>query len=276
MFSMLRPVTATFRPHWAAASSTCWMRWTLEAGALHIGGVGAQRQDPLLAQLAEAGQVDHLAVDRGGVDLEVAGMDHDAHLGVDGKGHGVGDGVVHMDEFHGEFACPDGFARVHGDELGGFHQLVLLQLQPDQSGGEAGAVNGDIDLLEHIGDGSHMVLMAVGYEQAPDAGAVLDEVGDVRDDGIDAVHVVPGKGHAAVHHDDLAAVLIGGHVFADLVQTAQGNDLQFFCHSDRNTPLFWICRGASAEKSAWKKQASVACAAPFRRQGFGHVMSRFI
>ena len=24
MFSMLRPVTATFRPHWAAASSTCW------------------------------------------------------------------------------------------------------------------------------------------------------------------------------------------------------------------------------------------------------------
>ena len=31
MFSMLRPVTATFRPHWAAASSTCWIRWTLEA-----------------------------------------------------------------------------------------------------------------------------------------------------------------------------------------------------------------------------------------------------
>ena len=31
MFSMDRPVTATFRPHWAAASNTCWMRWTLEA-----------------------------------------------------------------------------------------------------------------------------------------------------------------------------------------------------------------------------------------------------
>ena len=31
MFSMLRPVTATFRPHLAAASSTCWTRWTLEA-----------------------------------------------------------------------------------------------------------------------------------------------------------------------------------------------------------------------------------------------------
>ena len=31
MFSMLRPVTATFRPQAAAASMTCWMRWTLLA-----------------------------------------------------------------------------------------------------------------------------------------------------------------------------------------------------------------------------------------------------
>ena len=31
MFSMLRPVTATFRPQAAAASSTCWMRCTLLA-----------------------------------------------------------------------------------------------------------------------------------------------------------------------------------------------------------------------------------------------------
>ena len=31
MFSMLRPVTATFRPQAAAASMICWMRWTLLA-----------------------------------------------------------------------------------------------------------------------------------------------------------------------------------------------------------------------------------------------------
>ena len=75
-----------------------------------------------------------------------------------------------------------------------------------------------------------MVLMAVGDEETADTGAVLDEVGHIGDDEIDAVHVVPGKGHAAVHHDDLAAVLIGGHILADLVQTAQGDNFQFFCH----------------------------------------------
>jgi len=33
-FSMLRPVTATLRPHSAAASMICWMRWTLEANVV--------------------------------------------------------------------------------------------------------------------------------------------------------------------------------------------------------------------------------------------------
>ena len=61
----------------------------------HIGGVRQQCLDALLPQLAEAGKVDDLPVDGGGVDLEVAGVDHGAHVGVDGKGHGVGDGVVH-------------------------------------------------------------------------------------------------------------------------------------------------------------------------------------
>lgn len=31
---------------------------------------------------------------------------------------------------------------------------------------------------------------------------------DIGDDAVDAVHVVAGEGHTAVHHDDLAAVLI--------------------------------------------------------------------
>ena len=87
-----------------------------------------------------------------------------------------------------------------------------------------------IHLLEDVGDGADVVLVAVGDEEAADAALILDEVGHVRDDAVNAVHIVPGEGHAAVHNDDLAAVLIGGHVFADLIQTAQGDDFQFFCH----------------------------------------------
>ena len=200
------------------------------AGALHIGGVSAKAENALLAQLAQTGKVDDLAVDRGGVDLKVAGVEDGAHLGVDGEGHGVRDRVVHVDELHSELARPDGLAGVHSDDLGGFHQVVFLQLELNEPCGEAGAVDGHVHLLEDVGDGTHVVLVAVGDEKATDAGLILNEVGDIGDDAVDAVHVVAGEGHAAVHHDDLAAVFVGGHVFADLVETAKRDDLQFFSH----------------------------------------------
>ena len=107
---------------------------------------------------------------------------------------------------------------------------MLLQLEPDEPRREAGAVDGDVDLLEHIGDRADVILVAVRDEHAAQTAAVLDKVGHIGDDAVDAVHVVAGKGHAAVDDDDLAAVLIGGHVLADLVQTAKGDDFQFFCH----------------------------------------------
>ena len=75
-----------------------------------------------------------------------------------------------------------------------------------------------------------MVLVTVGDKEAPKAVVVLHQVADVGDDAVDAVHIVAGEGHAAVHHDDLAAILIHGHILADLVETAKGDDFQFFCH----------------------------------------------
>ena len=144
-----------------------------EAGALYVGRVGAQAQDPLLAQLAQAGQVDDLPVDGGGVDLEVAGVDHRPHPRVDGKGHRVGDGVVHVDELHLEFPGPHGLPRLNGDEPCGADQPVLLQLQLDEPRREPCAVDGQVDLLEHIGDRADVVLVSVGDEQSPQPGAVL-------------------------------------------------------------------------------------------------------
>lgn len=66
---------------------------------------------------------------------------------------------------------------------------------------------------------------------------VFHQIADVGNDAVDAVHIVAGEGHATVHHDDVAAVLIDGHVLADLIQTAKGNDLEFFCHKRINAPF---------------------------------------
>ena len=81
--------------------------------------------------------------------------------------------------------------------------------------------------LQEVGDGADVVLVPVGDEQTPQPAAVFHQIADVGNDAVDAVHIVAGEGHAAVDHDDLAAVFIGGHVLADLVETAQRNDPQF-------------------------------------------------
>ena len=194
------------------------------ARTLDIRRVGEQREDALLAKLAEAGEVNDLTVDRRGVDLEVAGVDGHAETGVDRKGHRVRDGVVDVDEFHAEFAGLDRHARFDRDDLGGLEQPVLLELETDQSRRQARAVDGHIDLLEDVGDRADVVLVTVGDEKTADAVFVFDEIADIGDHAVDAVHIVAGEGHAAVNDDDLAAVLVHGHVLADLVQTAKGND----------------------------------------------------
>ena len=102
---------------------------------------------------------------------------------------------------------------------------MLLELETNQPRGQAGAVDGHVDLLEHIGDRADVVLVPVGDEQTADALLVLDEIAYVRNDAVHAVHVLVGERHAAVDDDDLAGVFIDGHVLADLVQTPKGNDL---------------------------------------------------
>ena len=69
-----------------------------------------------------------------------------------------------------------------------------------------------------------MVLVAVGDEDAADLTLIFNKVAYVRDHHINAVHIIVGETHAAVHHDNVVAVLVDGQVLADLVETAQRNN----------------------------------------------------
>ena len=135
-----------------------------------------------------------------------------------------------MDELHLKFTGADGLSRFYGDQLGGIQQPVLLQLQLDEPGRQPGTVDGHIDLLEHVGDGADVILVPVGDEHTTQSAVVLHQIADVGDDAVDAVHIIAGESHTTVHHDDLTAIFVGGHVLADLIETAKRDDLEFFCH----------------------------------------------
>ena len=193
------------------------------AGTLHIGGVAQQRQNALVAQFTEPGQVDHTACG-GGVDLEVTGHYNRANRGLDGKSHRVGDRVIHADELHGKTAGLYHIAGLVGDKLDLVGQLVLVQFQFNKTVCHSGAVNGTLHLLHAVGDRTDVILVTVGNEHTPQLLCVLDKVGKVGDHQIHTVHILVGKAHTAVDHDHISAVFKNGDVLADLIQSAKGDD----------------------------------------------------
>src|SRR5690606_8853074 len=111
--------------------------------------------------------------------------DH-AGPGRDGHGHHVGQGVVDVDELHGERAQPDDIARLHLVKPHVPGQAVLLQLRFDQAQGEPGTVDGHVQLSQDVGKSSDVVLVAVAEQDGFDAVAPLFKIGDVGDDQVDA------------------------------------------------------------------------------------------
>ena len=152
-----------------------------EAGTLRVGGVAQQSQHTLLAVLRQSSKVGGAAGQRGVVDLEVAGLDDGASRAVDGKGHRIRDGVVHMDGLNGKAAQLDLLSGGDLHELGPACQTELLQLVADQAAGQAGAIDGQVKFLQQIRDAADVVFVAVGDEQALDLILVLHHKSEIWD-----------------------------------------------------------------------------------------------
>ena len=106
-----------------------------------------------------------------------------------------------------------------------FLQVVFLQPALHQRQGESGAVDRDVDLGEEIGHRADVVLVTVGQDQGADVVLVLLEEGEVGHHQVDAQQFGIREHHAGVDHDDVVAVADGGHVHAELAQSAQGDYL---------------------------------------------------
>ena len=104
-------------------------------------------------------------------------------------------------------------------------QLVLLELVAQQAARQARGVDGHAgELGQDVGQAADVVLVRVGDDEGLDALALVAQVGDVRHDEVDAVHLLLGEHEAAVDDDDLVGELEDGHVLADLADAAERDD----------------------------------------------------
>ncbi len=111
-----------------------------------------------------------------------------------GHSHAVRDAVADAEE-----PCPQGaeaYLFAGGDDVYGHAvgEPVLLELDRDEAGGQVVGPDGwEAQLGEDVGQGSGVVFVAVGDDDPPDAIDLIQEVGDVRDDEVDAEHLVLGN-----------------------------------------------------------------------------------
>ena len=154
-------------------------------------------------------------------------MHHDARRTVNRESGSVHDAVVRLDKLDTESAQIDGLSVLDHLSLHPVQKLVLPQLVLDQPYGQLRGVNRHIDLFEHIGKRTDMILMSMGNNKALHLLNIFLQIGDVRDNKIDAQHVILREGKSAVHDNNTVLEFKGSNVHSDLLQSAQRNDPQF-------------------------------------------------
>ena len=76
--------------------------------------------------------------------------------------------MVGLYKLHAEAAQVYGLSVLYHLSLCALHHVVLFQLVLDERDGQLCAVNGHVDLPQHIGQGPDVVLVAVGDHKALD------------------------------------------------------------------------------------------------------------
>ncbi len=104
---------------------------------------------------------------------------------------------------------------------------MLVEFVFDVGEGELGAPDGDVEFREHPGKAADVVLVAVGEDDSANALAVLDEVGDVGDDDVDAEKLGFGEHEPGVDDDNVVSPADGHAVHAELAEAPERDDLQF-------------------------------------------------
>ena len=192
--------------------------------ALRIRRIRHEHEDTAVAEVGEAAEVRHLAVNRRVVELEVARVHDHADRRLDGESDGIRNRVVDADEADAEAADVDDVA-LHDRMQVARVDAVLLETALEDAERQARAVDRHVDLLEDVRQRADVVLVAVRQHDGLDLVLVLDEVADIRDDEVDAEHVFIREHQSRIDDEDLIIHADDSHILADLPQTSEGDDL---------------------------------------------------
>ena len=152
-------------------------------------------------------------------------MEHRSLRSLDENAESTRDRVRHGEEIDGHAAQRDMGTIVDLTELG-CTDAELGEFALHKAQGELAGENGDliVEVLQQIRQRTGVVLMAMGDDDAAKLILVLEDIGVVGKDEVDARLRIVGKHQACVDKNHIGTALENGHVLADAVKTSQGNN----------------------------------------------------
>ena len=120
----------------------------------------------------------------------------------------------------------DGLLRLDLDQPRLLLEIVFFQAPLHQRQRERRAVDRHVDFGEEVGHGADVILVAVRQDHGAHLRLVLLQEGQVGHHQIDAQQFGVGEHHSAIDDDNVFAVADGGHVHAELAESAEGDYLQ--------------------------------------------------
>ena len=103
-----------------------------------------------------------MSVQRRKIDLEVAGVNHDADRGLDSQRHAIHQRVGHADGLNREWPDRKLLARSNLNQFGFIEQFVLFELAFDIRQRELGAIHRHLELAQNPRQPANVVLVPVG------------------------------------------------------------------------------------------------------------------
>ena len=197
------------------------------AAALDVGRILQQRQHAFFAVLGEGVQIEQPVVGRRGINLEIAGVDHDAQRRVDRQRNAIHQAVRDLNGMDGERPDLEAFAGPNLAQIGVVEQTVLVQLVFDIGQREFGAPDRHIQFGKNPRQRANVVFVAVGQNDAAHPLAVLDQVGDVGNDDVHAQQFGFGEHQSGVDDDDVVAPAHGHAVHAEFAKAAERHEMEF-------------------------------------------------
>ena len=143
----------------------------------------------------------------------------------------IKDAVIDMDELYCKAADPKNSPRFFREYLRIIQKIVFLELQFDQRRCERRGIDRNIKLFQDIGYGADMILVPMCDNQTANSARIVSQVGDIRKNHIDSIHIFIRKSHSAIDQQKIIAEFNNRHIFPDFTQTAEWYNFKLRCHS---------------------------------------------